>query len=88
MRFAAELRSVSDEVNAKRKAGKEVLARKVINDFESKFVEAAESGHTHLELVCLPGHPFADVAEEAEEILERMGYKEVVVKSNYLYAAW
>ena len=88
MKFAAELRSVSDEINAKRKADKEALAREVINSFESKFLEAAGSGHTHLELVCLPGHPFAYMTEEAEEILKRLGYKEVVVKMNYLYAAW
>lgn len=88
MRFATELRSVSDEVNAKRKANKETLARKAINTFESKFLDAAENGYTHIELVCLPGHPFAGATKEAEEMLERLGYKQVVVKSNYLYAAW
>lgn len=88
MKFAAELRSVSDEINAKRKEHVKERVRSILNDLEPKFVAAAEKGLTHLELSLAPECPFVLKTKEAEEILADLGYKNIVVKPSYLYAAW
>lgn len=88
MRFAAELRSVSDEVNARRKERAKEQVRSILNDLEPKFVAAAEKGLTHLELSLAPERPFVLKTKEAEEMLADLGYKNIVVKPSYLYVAW
>ena len=88
MRFATELRSIADKSNAEKKERAKERAREVLNSLEPKFVSAAEKGQTRLELTFDSESPFTSLCSAAEEILEDLGYKQVVVQTKYLYVEW